>query len=220
MVCATAGTTVCRRASSPAHQAMHQVMRRDACVGALGRHQPCAAVYAPCQRQGCCEPRMAAQSPMPHGPRAAPHGRSLGTRRMGAPAPPSWPYPLYFRGSLVPGVPCSRVRDARVNASRRPIRVLNSSLGVLNSPVFRPFSTKSVLNSAWRPKLNKLGACDVEGLSRYCRHGRRELGGAAGGAHVLSTPVPEFADLTRSPSRRATTAIHAMRTAGVDVLRT
>ena len=108
----------------------------------------------------------------------------------------------------------------RVNASCRPKSVLNSSLGVLNSPVFQPFSTKSVLNSAWRPKLNKLGACDVEGLSRHCRHGRRELGGAAGGAHVLSTPVPEFADLTRSPSRRATTAIHAMRTAGVDVLRT
>ena len=64
--------------------------------------------------------------------------------------------------------------------------------GPLNSPVFRPFSTKSVLNSAWRPKLNKLGACDVEGLSRHCRHGRRELGGAAGGAHVLSTPVPEL----------------------------
>ena len=33
-------------------------------------------------------------------------------------------------------------------------------------------------------------------------------------------PFPSRVDLTRSPSRRATTAIHAMRTAGVDVERT
>ena len=93
---------------------------------------------------------------------------------------PSWGTPLALgRGS------------ARKRQSQTEKRPKLEFRGPLNSPVFRPFSTKSVLNSAWRPKLNKLGARDVEGLSRHGRHGRRELGGAAGGAHVLSTPVPE-----------------------------
>ena len=95
------------------------------------------------------------------------------------------PYPTHAHG---PG-------SARKRQSQTEKRPKLEFRGPLNSPVFRPFSTKSALNSAWRPKLNKLGACDVEGLSRHCRHGRRELGGAAGGAHVLSTPVPEFASI-------------------------